>query len=261
MNIPLPSTPLGQILAQESEYWTTIAKVERRAGYCLFHNPRLAPRVDPNHAGDFRGEPGQAKRIVSEIVDFYSEQGITPAAYVDLLAPPDIVPALLEAGFVEWSGADEDLMFYTGPDLGRPSDFQVTAITSNQDRAAWAAIIEEEAEQNEAERLLLHELYLTEICDPRVAAYLIRIDSEPAARCLLFSTGGLGRVEAVRTRATYRGRGLAAALVRRATIDSLQSGNRITFIYAEPGSAPQRLYHRLGFRTVANNLMRGFIKS
>jgi GNAT superfamily N-acetyltransferase len=260
MIIPLPSTPLGQVLAHETAYWTTIARVEQRAGYCLFHNTRLAPRVDPNHAGDFRGEPGQAERIVSEIVDFYSAKGITPAAYVDLMAPPDIIPTLKAAGFNEWSGADEDLMFYTGPDLGHPAHYQVETITNEQDRTAWATIIEEEAEQEEAERLLLYELYRTEICDPRMTAYLIRIDGIPAARCLLFSTGGIGRVEAVRTRAAHRGRGLAAALVRGATTDSLHSGNRITFIFAEPGSAPQRLYHRLGFRTVASNLMRGFIK-
>jgi ribosomal protein S18 acetylase RimI-like enzyme len=261
MIIPLSSTPLGKILAHETAYWSTIATVEPREGYCLFHNPRLAPRVDPNHAGDFRCSIGQAGRIVAEIVDFFTSQGIAPAAYVDLLAPPDLIPALLVAGFNEWSGADEDLMFYTGPDQGRPADFPVEVATSDQDRSAWAGIMEEEAMGDETERRLLHDLYSTAISDPRMTAYLIRIDGIPAARCQLFSTDGLGRVEAVRTRAEYRGRGLAAALVRHATLDSLERGNRITFIYAEPGSAPQRLYQRLGFRTVAQNLMRGFLKA
>jgi ribosomal protein S18 acetylase RimI-like enzyme len=261
MTVPLPTTPLGQILAHETAYWSTIAAVEPRDGFKLFHNPRLAPRVDPNHAGDFRAAPGQAARIVAEIVDFYEAQGIAPAAYVDLLAPPDLIPALLAAGFRQWSGADEDLMFYTGPDLGQPTDMQVEAVGSEEQREEWAAIIEEESEGNETERRLLHDLYYTEISDPRMTGYLIRIDGIPAARCQLFSADGLGRVEAVRTRASYRGRGLASALVRRATLDSLECGNRITFIYAEPGSGPQRLYHRLGFRTVAQNLMRGFLKA
>ncbi len=29
----------------------------------------------------------------------------------------------------------------------------------------------------------------------------------------------------------------------------------LTYIYAEPGGSAQRLYHRLGFRTVATNLI------
>lgn len=261
MTLPLPLTPLGQILAQETPYWSTIAAVERRNGFCLFHNPHLAPRVDPNHAGDFRAAPGQAGRVVREIVDFYESRGIAPAAYVDLMAPPDLIPTLLAVGFQEWSGADEDLMFYTGPDKAHPTLLQVDVVISQQDREDWASIIPEEAEADETERRLLHDLYEQEISDPRMTAYLIRQEGVPAARCQLFCTSGLGRVEAVRTRAAYRGQGLAAALVRRAALDSLERGSRITFIYAEPGSAAQRLYHRLGFRVVAQNLMRGFLKT
>jgi len=260
MTIPLNRTPLGQILAHETAYWSTIAAVTPHAGYCLFHNPRLSPRVDPNHAGDFRAPPGQAERIVAEIIDFFESQGIVPAAYVDLLAPPDLVPALLAAGFNEWSGADEDLMIYTGPDQGYPAAFTVEVVKSSRQRAEWAGIMEQSEADDPAQRRLMLDLYTTAISDPRMIAYLIRIDGIPAARCQLFSADGLGRVEAVRTQEEFRGRGLAAALVRRAALDSLERGNRITFIYAEPGSPPQRLYHRLGFRTVAHNLMRGFLK-
>jgi predicted GNAT family acetyltransferase len=89
-------------------------------------------------------------------------------------------------------------------------------------------------------------------------AYLIRVAGEPASRCQLFSYQGLGRIEAVRTRAAYQGRGLATAIIRRALNDSLQQ-NHITYIYAEPGSNAQRLYHRLGFRTVAQKAIRGFL--
>jgi GNAT superfamily N-acetyltransferase len=256
MTIPLQSTPIGQILTHENAYWSTVADMQPRDGYCLFCNPRLAPRVDPNHAGAFRAPTGQARRIVAEIVDFYSQQGIHPAAYVDQMAPPDLVPALHAAGFVEWSGADVDLMIYIGPDEGRTARYPVEIVASQGARAEWAGIHEADAD-----RELMMELYTTAISDTRMTAYLIRIDGEPAARCQLFSADGLGRVEAVRTREGYRGRGLAAALIRRATLDSLTQGNRMTYLFVEPGSAPERLYYHLGYRTVARNLMRGFIKA
>jgi GNAT superfamily N-acetyltransferase len=255
MTIPLQSTPIGKILAHGNAYWSTIAAIEARDGYCLFTNARLAPRVDPNHADNFRAPTGQARRIVAEIVDFYTQQGIAPAAYVDQMAPPDLVPALRAAGFVEWYGADVDLMIYIGPDEGRTARYPIEIAGSPQDRIDWAGIHEEDAD-----RELMLDLYTTAISDTRMTAYLIRIDGVPAARCQLFAADGLGRVEAVRTREGYRGRGLAAALIRRATLDSLTEGNRLTYLFVEPGSAPERLYYHLGYRTVARNLMRGFIK-
>ena len=109
------------------------------------------------------------------------------------------------------------------------------------------------------ERQLLHRLYTTEISDPRMTAYLARVGGHPASRCELLSSKGLGRVEAVRTLAAYRRHGLAAAVVRQAVQDSLARGNEITYIYAEPSGQAQRLYERLGFRTVASKVIRGFI--
>ena len=93
-----------------------------------------------------------------------------------------------------------------------------------------------------------------------MTAYLAYWDGHPTARGHLFSADGLGRVEAIHTVAAYRGRGLAAAIVRRAVQDSLARGNALTYIYAEPDSAPQRLYTRLGFRVVATNAYRAFLR-
>ena len=87
-----------------------------------------------------------------------------------------------------------------------------------------------------------------------MTAYLARVDGIPASRAELFSSAGLGRVEAVRTLAAHRGRGLGSAVVRQAVRDSL-GRDTLTYIYAEPGGSAQRLYHRLGFRTVATNLI------
>ena len=255
----IQQTPLARILSHEADYWTSIAQVEQRDGWKLYHNADFPRRFDPNHAGDFRADDGQGNAIAAEIIDFYQARGTAPVAYVDLLATPaDLLPELLAAGFQEWSGAWSDLMMYVGPDEAKASYVPVITVRSEQERADWASIIDEA--DDEQTRTILPKLYSREIADPRMTAYLAYVDREPAARCELFSADRLGRVEAVRTMATFRGRGLAAILIRKAIRDSVSQGNHLTYIYAEPGGDAQRLYTRLGFRVVARNLIRSFFR-
>jgi ribosomal protein S18 acetylase RimI-like enzyme len=257
--IPNDQTPLARLLAHEAAYWTCVAAAEPRPGWVLFHNAALVGRIDPNHAGGFRAPEGAGTAIAQEVVAFYEALGAPPAAYVDALATPrDLVPSLLAAGFREWAGAANDLMLYVGPDAERLSAHAVTVVRTDRERAAWAAVVEEEADAET--RRVLHRLHAMELADSRATAYLARVDGRPASRCLLFSSDGLGRVEEVRTLAAYRGRGLAVAVVRRAVAESLAQGNGLTYVYAEPDGAAQRLYDRLGFRTVARYAIRGFIR-
>lgn len=257
--MPLDRSPLARILRHEHDYWSTIAAVEQRDGWRLYHNAGLIPRIDPNHAGDFRAAEGSAAAIVAEIVAFYADLGATPAAYVDYLATPrDLPEQLLAAGFEEWIGATNDLMIYVGPDIAFPAQARIEVVQMDAQREAWASIVAEEA--GETTRRLLRSLYLQEIGDARMTAYLAWVDGHAASRCELFAYDGLGRVEAVRTIAAYRGRGLAAALVRQAVHDSLAQDNAITYIYAEPGGDAQRLYERLGFRIVTRNVTRSFTR-
>ena len=257
--IPNDKTPLARVLAHEAAYWTCVSEAEPRAGWTLFHNVALLGRIDPNHAGVFRAAEGTGAAITRAIVDFYEGLGATPAAYVDALATPrDLVPSFLAAGFREWVGATSDLMLYVGPYAERPSAHAVAEVRTSPERIDWATVIEDDADAPTVQAL--HRLAATELADSRVTAFLARVDGRPVSRCLLFSSSGLGRVEGVRTLTAYQGRGLAAAVVRRAVAESVTRGNDLTYIYAEPNGAAGRLYDRLGFRTVARNAIQGFIQ-
>lgn len=257
--IPLEQSPLARILRHEHDYWRTIASVKERDGWRLYHNAGLLPRIDPNHAGDFRAPEGSGATVVADIIAFYAELGATPAAYVDYLATPRDLPEQLQAaGFDEWIGATNDLMIYVGPDSAFPAHAWIELVRTDTQREEWASIVDEESDKTT--RSLLRALYLQEIGDARMTAYLARVDGHAGSRCELFACNGLGRVEAVRTLVAYRGRGLATALVRQAVHDSLGQGNAITYIYAEPGGDAQRLYERLGFRTVTRNVTRSFTR-
>lgn len=257
----IDQTLLARILQHESDYWSTIAQVEQHNGWKSYTNPVFAPRIDPNHAGDFRAAAGEAARIVAEVSTTFRSRNLTPAAYVDLLAPDDLAPALLQAGFQEWIGATNNLLLYDvteqwGATPVNAATVSVTVVKSEAERQAWASIMEETTGTEDRPRL--QKLYYTEICDPRITAYLVRVDDEPACRAELFSADGLGRVEAVRTTERFRGRGLASAAVRAAIRDSQRQGNQFTYIYCEPDSAAQRLYQKLGFVLAAELVTRSF---
>ena len=260
MQIASDRTLLRRILDHDAEYWSAISARVARPGYLLFHNTDLAPRIDPNHAGMFRAPEGSGAAIATEIVAFYRNLGVTPAAFLDACTTPtDLRDHLPAAGFVDWDGALSDLMLFVGPDDAPASDATVEFVQNDAQRLEWAAIVEEQAADDMQAMALLRRRYLREISDPRVRAYLVRSDGQAVSRCILFSDGGIGRVEAVRTRAAYRGRGLASAAIRRAVMDSVECGNPLTYIYAEPGAGPQRIYHRLGFRTICQRATEGYI--
>lgn len=259
--IPNTLTPLDDILRHDAEYWSTIASAEARGGFVLHHSAELAARLDPNHAGTFRAPEGSAPVIVAEVVSRYRALGVTPAAYVDALATPrDLPDHLLAAGFADLTDSlygATDLLVYVGPDRGQSSGAAVEVVQGDAMRAAWASITHEDAGGEQL--ALLTRLHLAETRDPRVTPFLASVGGAPASRCLLFSHGGIGRVECVRTLSAQRGRGLAAAVVRAAVRASIAAGNRLTYLYAEQGGDAQRLYERLGFRTVAAGVMRCFV--
>jgi ribosomal protein S18 acetylase RimI-like enzyme len=80
--------------------------------------------------------------------------------------------------------------------------------------------------------------------------FLAERDGEPAACCQLLGFDGVGQVEQVYTAAAHRGHGLASAAVRAAIAASRERGDDLVMIIADADDWPQRLYERLGFRTV-----------
>jgi len=72
----------------------------------------------------------------------------------------------------------------------------------------------------------------------------------PKSFCDLYSKDGIGQIEDVAMLETYRGRGLATAVVAKALEESLAAGNDITFLTADDDDWPKDLYGKLGFDTL-----------
>jgi GNAT superfamily N-acetyltransferase len=70
------------------------------------------------------------------------------------------------------------------------------------------------------------------------------------ALAALLVLDGVGFVDNVVTFPAARRRGLATALTRRVVAEAAAAGAGRTYLLAEPGSAPARMYERLGFAPV-----------
>ena len=81
--------------------------------------------------------------------------------------------------------------------------------------------------------------------------FLAERDGEAAACCLLLASDhAVGQVEEVYTAKPHRGAGLASAVIRAAIAAATERGDDPIMIMADADDWPQRLYERLGFRTV-----------
>jgi GNAT superfamily N-acetyltransferase len=77
------------------------------------------------------------------------------------------------------------------------------------------------------------------------------LDGRPAGYASLISLEDVGYMDNVVTVPELRRRGVATACVAGAVRTSTEGGDRLVFLLAERDGYPQRLYERMGFRTVA----------
>jgi predicted GNAT family acetyltransferase len=74
--------------------------------------------------------------------------------------------------------------------------------------------------------------------------------AEPVGLAALLTDGREARLQAVATVPAWRGRGVASANVGAAVAAWQEDHAGVVYVVAEPGSAAERLYQRLGFRGV-----------
>jgi ribosomal protein S18 acetylase RimI-like enzyme len=88
-----------------------------------------------------------------------------------------------------------------------------------------------------------------------VRHFAARVNGEIAAAADLYSDGRTAQVEDVSTRPTFRGRGLASAVVLRAVKEALAAGHDFVFLVADDEDWPKDLYARLGFAPLGRKVV------
>lgn len=95
--------------------------------------------------------------------------------------------------------------------------------------------------------------FLDALRRPGFAAYLVRVDGEPAAIAKATTFDGATYLSTIGTRPRFRGRGLATIATAAATLDALALGSEWTYLGVfEANATARRLYARLGFEDIAD---------
>ena len=85
--------------------------------------------------------------------------------------------------------------------------------------------------------------------------FIAEVDGEAAAACDLYRGPGLAQIEDVETKAEFRNRGLASAVVLAAGAAALEDQeNPIVFLIADENDWPKVLYEKMGFETVGRRI-------
>lgn len=83
--------------------------------------------------------------------------------------------------------------------------------------------------------------------------YLGTFRGEPACTQYLYYDGDEGGINMVSTKETLRGKGLATAMLCRVIDDARELGVRLLSLETRWNGAPERLYRKLGFTTIARH--------
>lgn len=85
----------------------------------------------------------------------------------------------------------------------------------------------------------------------------VRVEETTAAYASLYVDDGVAEIDDVETHEAHRRRGYATAVVHRAIDDAHAAGADLVFLVTAADDWPQHLYRRLGFETVATELVFG----
>lgn len=97
------------------------------------------------------------------------------------------------------------------------------------------------------EQFVRREHRLAAVADARA---VVAPPDAPVGRCLLLTDGALFEVDAVETLTAHRGRGIAAAVLRRAVDEAVTAGAEVVALTADEGDWTLGWYERSGFEIV-----------
>jgi len=176
---------------------------------------------------------------------------------VEFWDPPTSCPALeeLRAGAAE-VGIDVLMVFRGDPDALRETERRVDVREiARPGRSFWTVYRDSRIEfGGDMSRETLGQLVQRdrEVLVPAGLRWFVgHADGRPAGYASLISLEGVGYLDNVVTVPELRRRGVAAACVAAAVRTGTEAGDRLVFLLAERDGNPQRLYERMGFRTVA----------
>ena len=165
--------------------------------------------------------------------------------------PSELGEHLTEAGFVD--GGDEPAMAAVLSDLGdtsSPADLEIARVETDDDLEDYRGVLAAGFGEGPREANWVASVFAEAgVAGEGPWRHIIgRVGGEPAATASLLLTQATAGIYFVCTRPEFRRRGFGAAMTTAAMVEAARGGAE----HAVLGSSPmgQRIYERLGFRTI-----------
>lgn len=227
------------------------AEIESTDGW-LFGAGRFSHPVISNAA--FRADDGlDPGEFLDRAREFFSprERGFSVWARPDLAEDRDLIAAAEAAGLQTVFETPEMVLDRAAGEVEPPVGTQLGRVTTAEDAAGFWQVAAAAYISNgfPPETFSYYEDYEGLWAD-NVAAFLARIDGDPAAIAMTIVTRGVAGIYWVGTTESARGRGLARALTATAVNAGFELGAEIASLQASPMGEP--VYRRMGFETIFN---------
>jgi ribosomal protein S18 acetylase RimI-like enzyme len=249
--MPLPEPIKSFFYAYES-----LAKNVTRTPWGLaVTDPRFPSVYDANKAQVLEAAPELTLREMQEVLAPMLEADGIEFEHVEFMCLADPMRAVAQAQAASGRTRPDAVMAFQADDVPRPhTEALITEITDPDD-AFWRYWMDSRLEFGTAmsvsvlDQLLDRDRSVYWPAGMRIFAGFL--DDRLAGFCSLLSMQGAGYIDSVVTLPDARRKGVASRTVCAAVAASRLVRDRATFLMAELGGRPHRLYERLGFRTIS----------
>jgi len=213
------------------------------------------PRIyDANHAGVVGPSPHLTLGDIRDVLEPALDRVGCPYEHIEFLDTRDDCPAYRELREALPDTTADAMMFFEGQSVPTPQTDGVSLEeVARPGEEFWSVYRDSRVEFGEdMEGAVLDQLVERDrrvFVPAGLRIFAATGDGRTVGFASLISLAGVGYVDNVVTLSEYRRRGVASAAVCMAVRASRDAGDRMTFLFAEDGGGPQRLYERLGFRT------------
>ena len=204
-----------------------------------------------NHAADINVSEGEAEDLLEEVTRYFVSKRSPDVRFrtTALTRPRTFTAFLRNHGFARSLEDEESAMVFKGKHLENKPNPKVKV----------KEISESEVDVYSKLLLTVFEMpfewkkgvdrFILEIMRKGAKCYLAYVGKKPVGTSALLSFMKTGGVFNVGTLKTYRRRGIGTTLTAHAVMDSIKEGNTLHILYTEKKGNPERVYHKIGFRT------------
>ena len=218
-------------------------------GRAILLSNRSLPSATYNHATRVMATESETNNLITEVTRYYQAIKIRPCFMLyPTTRPATFADTLLKAEFDLID--EEDAMIFQGKKANFTSNPNIKITTIDESQTdAWTKILVKGYGLPEIFSDTIQQMFTKVAGDPGSKFYLAYLQDKPAGSLLFYSHDDVGTIYTVATTPEHIEKGVATALLNKATTDSLEAHSKMLYLLAGKGTNAEKLYQTLGFET------------